>query len=117
MCDSDLIKELNLSTRVQNGLLRSNLCTIGDLKRHIKLYGCTGVGNVGIAGWFSIIQALQPYINTDDTELLLVTSEFTKCNRYCSLLRKGCPVNNECEECELSIVFNKYAAMQAELNQ
>ena len=111
MNDNDKIEVLNIPTRVYNGLRRNLLETVGDLKNYIRKNGCTGIRNVGSAGWHTIVKALRPYVDDSDEQLILAIGEYISSAKHCSILQKACPVDGKCDECTLLFVFKEYSSM------
>lgn len=111
MNNNDKIEVLNIPTRVYNRLRRNSLKTVGDLKNYIRKNGCTGLRNVGSAGWHTIVHELHPYVDDSDEQLISAIGEYISSAKHCSILQKSCPVNGKCNECSLSSIFNEYSSM------
>lgn len=111
MKDNDSIEALELPTIIRNALLGKGIRTIGNLKNHIREHGRSGIRHIGRTGWYRVAEKLLPCTEETDTELISVLRGILKEGKYCHILKKSCPTDANCSQCELSEVYGRFGAM------
>ena len=116
MNDNESIDALGLHTLYRNALVKNGVITIGELKNCIKAHGLDCVSRIGTSGKREIVQAIISLGYSDDADLKDAIEYYkAQYESYCKILNKICPIGvnvpDECEVCELNLVYARYMDM------